>query len=157
MDRVAPAVGRSVRSTMAFWLFSSVPADMSSAEARRRIDDALQAQAWEVADAEPHRGSLSAGDLVLVYLGAPDRVLLARTELVSAVQPLAPDAALRSDPAGRSGVLLGDVAWWDPPVPMDAVLARIDPVNNARADFANGVVGITRDEFEAALAAAADH
>jgi len=37
---------------------------------------------------------------------------------------------------------------------MDAVLSRIDPVNQAKADFDKGVVGITRHEFEAALAAA---
>jgi hypothetical protein len=41
------------------------------------------------------------------------------------------------------------------PVPMNAVLSQIDPAENARADFDMGVVRITANEYEAALAVAA--
>jgi len=54
-----------------------------------------------------------------------------------------------------SGVLLAQVEEWDPPVPMDIVLSQIDPAENAKADFAAGVVRITASEYETALAVAA--
>jgi len=57
-----------------------------------------------------------------------------------------PDQPEPAQPSGRSGVLLGETDWWDPPVGMDAVVARIDPANKAKADFDHGVVGITRVE-----------
>jgi hypothetical protein len=53
------------------------------------------------------------------------------------------------------GVLLAQVEEWDPPVPMSTVLSQIDPAENARADFEAGVVRITPNEYETALAVAA--
>jgi len=97
---------------------------------------------WSVAADERHRERLAAGDLVLVYLGAPERVLIGRAELASAVR----------EPLG--GVLLAHVEEWDPPVPMSAVLSQIDRSAGARADFDAGVVAITVDEYETALAVA---
>jgi len=47
-----------------------------------------------------------------------------------------------------------DSTFQPPPVPMNAVLSQIDPAENARADFATGVVRITADQFETALAVA---
>ena len=44
---------------------------------------------------------------------------------------------------------------WDPTVPMNDVLSQLDRSQNARADFETGVVGITANEFETALAVAA--
>ena len=140
---------------MAFWLFNCVPGESAGRRLFERANEQLEAGAWEVGDDEAHRDSLAAGDLVLVYLAAPERVFVARAELASFVQPLASDGLLPSSPgAGRRGVRLVHVDRWDPPVPMDAVLARIDPASKAKADFDKGVVGITAHEFEAALAAA---
>jgi hypothetical protein len=58
-----------------------------------------------------------------------------------------------------SGVFLSHVEEWDPVVPMDTVVERIDPTAsnplvqaNAAAGFRMGVVRITGDEYEAALA-----
>jgi hypothetical protein len=55
-------------------------------------------------------------------------------------------------------VLLTEVEVWDPPVPMDAVLPRIDPAGsnrvvqaNAEAGFGTGVVRITAHEYESVL------
>ena len=53
------------------------------------------------------------------------------------------------------GVLLAQVEEWDPPVPMSAVLSKLDPAGNARSDFEAGVVRITAHEYETALAVAA--
>jgi len=51
--------------------------------------------------------------------------------------------------------LLAQVEEWDPPVPMSTVLSQINPIGNARADFEAGVVQITANEYETALAVAA--
>jgi hypothetical protein len=56
-------------------------------------------------------------------------------------------------------VLLAHVEEWDPAVPMDQVVRRIDPTGsnpivqaNAAAGFSAGVVLITAREYESALA-----
>ena len=122
--------------------------------APERAVELLEARRWDIGAEEPHRDALSAGDLVLIYLAAPARVFIARAVLVSSIGPLMPDQPEPARVGGRSGVLLGQVERWEPPIAMDAVLARIDPANKAKADFDHGVVGITRDEFDAAVAAA---
>jgi len=139
---------------MAFWLFNLVSPDSSPSAARERAVALLQSGMWDIAADEPHRDALSAGDLVLIYLAAPARVFIARAVLTSSVRPLMPDRPAPAQPSRRGGVTLGQIDWWDPPVPMNEVLARIDPVNNAKADFDEAVVGISSDEFDAAVAAA---
>src|SRR5690242_6435365 len=44
----------------------------------------LRAEMWGVNADEPHRNALSAGDLILVYLGAPERKFIGRAQLASA-------------------------------------------------------------------------
>ena len=110
---------------------------------------------WGVAEDEPHRNALAAGDLVLVYLGAPERKFIGRAELASAVHDWTPSEARVYLGDSPSGVSLAQVEEWDPPVPMNAVLSQIDQTENARADFEMGVVRITANEFETALAVAA--
>ncbi|MDQ7993099.1 MAG: hypothetical protein AAGC63_08110 [Propionicimonas sp.] len=139
---------------MAFWLFNCT-GDGSPGDARRRALESLREREWEVAHGEPHRAALAEGDLVLIYLAAPERVFIARAELASPARSLAVSGSSRRQAGGRFAVTLGQVERWEPPVAVEAVLARIDPANQARADFDTGVVGITPDEYEAATAAAA--
>jgi hypothetical protein len=141
---------------VAHYLFNLVTMDAAMGPAPREQAAALLGvRLWGVDEDEPHRSALAAGDLVLIYLGAPQRELIGRTELDSAVHEWAPSEAQVYPGTSRSGVLLGPVEEWDPPVPMHTVLSRIDsPI--ARADFETGVVRITADEYEAALSAAAD-
>ena len=101
----------------------------------------LRAGRWSIDAAEPHRDALGPGDLALIYLAAPERAFIARVELGS---------------HSPGGVLLAEVEEWDPPVPMSAVLERIDRSAGARGDFDTGVVRITADEYETALAVAAE-
>jgi hypothetical protein len=49
-------------------------------------------------------------------------------------------------------VLLSQVEEWGAPVPMNTVLSRIDPAENAKADFPMGVARITPHEYETVLA-----
>jgi hypothetical protein len=111
---------------------------------------------WGIDAAEPHRSALAAGDLILIYLGAPEREFIGRAELASAVDDWTPSEAQVYPGDSPSGVLLGQLEEWDRPVPMSTVLSRIDPAENAEADFEAGVVRITANEYEAALGAAAE-
>ena len=107
-----------------------------------------------VAAGEPHRDALAAGDLVLVYLGAPEGTFLGRAELASPVNEWTPREAQAYPGESAAGVTLAHVEHWDPPVPMQTVLSRIDSPE-ARADFEAGVVLITAGEYDTALAVAA--
>jgi len=112
---------------------------------------------------EPHRAALAPGDLALIYIGPPEASFVGRAKLASAVRDWSP-AEARIPPFGDvGGVLLADVEEWDPPVSMDAVVARVDPTGsnpyvqaNAKNGFQNGVVLITEGEYEAVLAVRAE-
>jgi hypothetical protein len=109
---------------------------------------------WGVDANEPHRNALAAGDLALVYVGAPERVFIGRAELASTAHDWTPAEARTYPGDSPGGVVLARVEEWDPPVPMSAVLAEIDS-EYAKADFEAGVVRIAATEYETALAVAA--
>jgi len=125
------------------------------AEAHERAVELLRVGMWGVDASEPHRDALAAGDVVLIYLGAPKRQFIARAELASSVHAWTPPEARMYPGDSSSGVLLTQVEEWDPPVPMNIVLSRLDPSAKARADFEVGVVRITEHEHETVLAVAA--
>jgi hypothetical protein len=114
----------------------------------------LRVEMWGIDADEPHRDALAAGDLVLFYLGAPERELIGRAELASAAHGWTSSEAERYPGDARGGVLLAHVEEWNPPVPMSTVLSQIGS-ESAKADFEAGVVRITADEYETALAVAA--
>jgi hypothetical protein len=105
---------------------------------------------WGIDADEPHRNALASGDLILIYLGAPEREFIGRAELASAVHDWTPSEAQVYPGDSPSGVLLAQVEEWDPPVPMNTVLSQIDPAGNAKADFQAGVVRITANEYDQA-------
>ena len=141
---------------MAHYLFNFAKGDAAKGLALREFaDELLRVRMWGVNADEPHRNALAPGDLTLIYLGAPEREFIGLAELASAVRDWAPSEAQVYPGDSASGVLLAQVEEWDPPVPMSAVLSQIDPANNAKADFQVGVVRITADEYQTALAVAA--
>jgi hypothetical protein len=109
---------------------------------------------WGVGGDEPHRNALAPGDLILIYLGAPEREFIGRAELASEVHDWTPSEAQMYPGDSTSGVVLAWVEEWDPPVSMNTVLAQIDSPE-AKADFQAGVVLITPGEYDTALAVAA--
>jgi len=140
---------------VAHYLFNFVNGEAAQRPAlRARAAGFLRARLWGVGADEPHRDALAAGDLVLIYLGAPHREFIGRAELSSAVGDWTLSEARVYPGDSPSGVSLAEVKEWDPPVPMNAVLSQIDPAENARADFETGVVRITANEFETAVAVA---
>jgi len=116
----------------------------------------MRAGMWGVEEDEPHRGALAPGHLVLVYLGAPERVFVGRAQLASEFHAWTTSEAGAYPGASSAGVSLRHVEAWDPPVPMAAVLAEMDPSQKAKADFEAGVVGISAEEFATAIAVATE-
>jgi hypothetical protein len=141
---------------MAHFIFNVVNADAAAATAPREQTAAfLRVGMWGVDVDERHRDALAPGDLVLLYLGAPDREFIGRAVLASAVHDWTPAEARVYPGDTPGGVLLAEVEAWDPPVPMSAVLSEIDPAEKAKADFQAGVVRITAGEYETAIAVTA--
>lgn len=141
---------------MTYYLFTARRADSARASSTRDLAARLLGVGmWGLAADEPHRDALAPGDLVLIYLGAPQREFVGRAEVASAARDWTPAEARAYPGDSQSGVVLTRVEEWHPPVPVDAVLARIDPAENARADFAAGVVRITHNEYQAALTVSA--
>ena len=134
---------------MEHYIFNFVGGDAS------RATGLVRARMWGVGAEEPHRDALASGDLILVYLPAPERKFIARAELASEVHDWTPSEAQVYPGDSPAGVLLSQVEEWDPPVRMSTVLAQVDRSAGARADFEVGVVRITADEYETALAVAA--
>jgi hypothetical protein len=137
---------------MAHYLFNFSDGDRQQATAL------LQAKMWGVGRHERHRDALAPGDLVLIYLATPGE-FIGRAELATALHDWTPSEAQAFRGDSPSGVLLSHVEGWEPAVPMHAVVERIDPTasnplvqENAVAGFRTGVVQITGDEYEAALA-----
>jgi hypothetical protein len=122
---------------------------------RERAAALLGAGMWAVDRDERHGSSLAAGDLVLVYLGAPERKLVGRAELASPLHDWSEAEAQACPGDSPGGVTLAQVEEWDPPVPMSAVLSQMDPSEKAKADFALGVVRVTANEYATAVAVAA--
>jgi hypothetical protein len=153
---VEPNTLKATLRGVAHYLFNFVNGEAAERPALREQAAAfLRVSMWGIDADEPHRDALAAGDLVLLYLGAPDREFIGRAELASAVHDWTPSEAQVCPGDSPSGVSLAQVEEWDPPAPMNAVLAQMDPAENAKADFEMGVVRITANEFETALAVAA--
>jgi hypothetical protein len=141
---------------VAHFLFNFVKEDAAKGPALlEQAAGFLRVRMWGIDADEPHRNALASGDLILIYLGAPERDFIGRAELASAVHDWTPSEAQAYPGDSPSGVLLAQVEEWDPPVPMNTVLSQIDPAGNAKADFQAGVVRITANEYETARAVAA--
>ncbi len=138
---------------MAHYLFNLSDGDRQQATAL------LRAKMWGVGRDERHCDELAPGDLALIYLPAPEAEFIGRAELATAVHDWTLSEAESYPGDSQSGVVLSHVEQWDPAVPMDTVVRRIDPTGsnplvqaNAAVGFRMGVVLITRDEYENALA-----
>jgi hypothetical protein len=138
---------------MAHYLFNFSGGDRGQATAL------LRAKMWGVGRNERHRDALAPGDLALIYLSAPKAEFIGRAELATAVHEWSPSEAAAYPGHSASGVLLAHVDEWNPTVPMNAVVQRIDPTGsnplvqaNAAVGFRTDVVLITSDEYENALA-----
>ncbi len=138
---------------MALYLFNFVKGDAADG-LREQAAAFLRVRMWGVGADERHRDALAPGDLVLIYLGAPEREFIGRAELGSAVHDWTPSEAEVYPGDSPGGVLLARVEEWDPPVPVDAVLSKLDLAGGAKADHDAGVLRITAGEYETTVAVA---
>lgn len=144
-------------SDVAHYLFNALPGDAADGMSLRRwATECLNRRMWGIGAGEQHATALAPGDVALIYLGAPERLLIGRATLASAVRAWTPSEAQAYPGSSPGGVLLTSVEQWHPAVPMERVLRRIDRSEGARADFEEGVVGITANEYETALAVMAE-
>jgi hypothetical protein len=142
---------------VAHYLFNFLKGDAAKGSAQHeRAAGLMHLGMWGIEADERHRTALAPGDLILIYLGAPEREFIGRAELASAAHDWTPSEAEAYPGDSPGGVLLAQVQEWDPPVPMSAVLSQIDPSENARAEFEAGIVRITVSEYETAVAVAAE-
>lgn len=100
---------------------------------------------WGIGGDERHRDELAPGDVALIYVATVGK-FIGRAELATAVHEWTPSEAEAYPGDSPSGVLLSDVEGWDPAMPMECVVARIDPTAsnplvqaNAAASFRMGV------------------
>jgi hypothetical protein len=141
---------------MAHFLFNFSEGD------RRQARALVRARMWGVGREERHRDALAPGDLALIYLAA-EAELVGCADVATAVHDWSPSEAEAYPGDSPSGVLLSHAEDWDPAVPMESVVQRIDPTAssprvhaNAAAGFQMGVVRIDDFEYEAALALSRD-
>src|SRR5919199_4518668 len=120
---------------MAHYLFNFSGGD------RKRATDQLKVKMWGVARDESDRDALAPGDLVLIYLAAPDAEFIGRGELATAVHDWTRSEAQTYPGDDRTGVLLSALEEWDPGVDMDRVVARIDPTGSNPLVQANAAAG----------------
>ncbi len=137
---------------MAHYLFNFSDGDREQAAAL------LDAKMWGIGGDERHRDELAPGDVALIYVATVGE-FIGRAEVATAVHEWTPSEAEAYPGHSPSGVLLSDVEEWDPAVPMESAVARIDPTAsnpvvqaNVAAGFRMSVVRITGDEFQATLA-----
>jgi hypothetical protein len=130
---------------------------------RQEATARLEASMWGIGQEEWHRDELSAGDLALIYV-APEGVFIGRAQLATAAREWRASEGQAYPGDSESGVVLRDVELWDHAVPMATVAQRIDPTAsnplvqaNAKFGFPLGVVRITRDEYEAVVAASREY
>ena len=119
----------------------------------------LDARMWGIGSGEAHRDALVAGDLVLIFVGSPEGEFIGRAKLATEAREWTRREADAYPGDLPGGVLLSDVEHWEPALPMATVVTRIDPMAtnplvqaNAVLGFQRGVVRITVDEYESALA-----
>jgi hypothetical protein len=125
---------------------------------REQASALLDAKMWGIGGDERHGEELAPGDMALIYV-ATGRAFIGRAEIATAIHEWTASGAGGYPGDSSSGVVLSHVEEWDPPIPMDTVVARIDPTAsnplvqaNAAAGFRMGLVRLTGDEYEAALA-----
>src|SRR5205809_2642440 len=89
--RERDSVGPGYVPEVAHYLFNFVTGDAAEWPAlREQAAGFLRARMWGIHAGEPHSSALAAGDLVLIYLGAPGRKFIGCAALASAIHDWTP-------------------------------------------------------------------
>jgi hypothetical protein len=113
---------------VAHYLFNFFSGDAAPGRAlREQATGFLRVGMWGIDADEPHGNGLAAGDLVLIYLGAPERKFIGRAAFASAAHDWTPSEAKVCPGDSRGGVVLAQVE------------ASSRPVIELRAEIAGGL------------------
>jgi type I restriction and modification enzyme subunit R-like protein len=142
---------------LAYYIFnftkSGAEKGSSLAEQAGRL---LEVQLWGIGSKTPNKDRLAAGDKVLIYVGAPERLLIGEGTLSSGVRSWTPDEALVYPGDWSAGVSFSEAFTWERPVPIKDVWPRMSgSVTNPKAQFFAGVVQIKQRDYEFVVTAAA--
>ena len=120
---------------------------------REQAAELLRVRLWGIGAKTPNRGSLGAGDRVLIYTGAPEYAFIGHAELASDTHEWLPHEASRYPGTFEGGVAFLTVEVWRHPVPMRTVLSTLElRETNPSAHFFSGVVRITQRDYETVVA-----
>src|SRR5213078_4479212 len=94
---------------VAHYLFNFVKGSAKGPPPREQAAGSLRLRMWGIDADERHRNALAPGDLILIYLGAPEREFIGRAELASAAHDWTPPEAEAFPGDSPGGVLLAQV------------------------------------------------
>ena len=116
----------------------------------------MEVKLWGIGGKTPNRGSLSAGDRVLIYTGALEYAFIGHAELASTTHEWSLDESARYPGSFEGGVVFLTAEAWQHPVPMKTVLPQLElKETNPNAHFFSGVVRITQSDYETVVAVGA--
>ena len=99
----------------------------------------MEVKLWGIGGKTPNRGSLSAGDRVLIYTGAPEYAFIGHAELASTTHEWSLDESARYPGSFEGGVVFLTAEAWQHPVPMKTVLPQLElKETNPNAHFFSG-------------------
>jgi hypothetical protein len=108
---------------------------------------------WGIGAKAPNRQSLAPGDLILIYVGAPEYELIGHAELGSPVHEWTPQEMTQYPGGFESGVVFSQAETWPHPVSMKSVLPQLAlKQTNPGARFFSGVIRITKEDYETVVA-----
>lgn len=115
----------------------------------------LDAKLWGIGSKTPNKDRLAAGDRILAYVGAPERLFIGEGTLSSGSHPWTPDESRGYPGDWSAGVSFGDADVWERPVPIkDAWPSMSGFDTNPKAQFFAGVVQIKQHDYELVVSAA---
>ena len=139
-----------IGACMAYYLFNfSRKGAAKGRTLREQAGDLLGVRLWGIGGKTPNRNSLSHGDGVLIYVGAPEYEFVGHATLASAAHRWTPDEAARYPGNFDGGVALETAEVWEHPVPIKTILAELAlSGTNPGAHFFSGVIRITQADYE---------
>jgi hypothetical protein len=146
---------------MAHYLFNFVKAAAAKGSPLRdQAGKLLEMKLWGVGPKAPLRDGIAPGDLILAYVGAPEKLFIGQATIARGFHEWTPEEAkiYGQEAAGhgfQAGVTFGDTEVWNKPVPIDSVWSGMPASEtNPKHVFLPGIVRIKEEDFEIVVSAA---
>jgi hypothetical protein len=121
---------------------------------REQAAGLLDLRLWGIGAKTPNRDRLSAGDRILAFVGAPERLFVGHGILSSGVHDWSPEEGrIYPEHLWRTGVAFSQTEVWDEPVPLKSVWPNMpSSAKNPEAHFFAGVMQVRQKDYETVLA-----